>query len=251
MRLVLCYLCALSVSLVVFTVATHAQANPNIDQGFHPYGSYEGGSVDTVSLSNGALNIQIPVVSYPQRGDLHLSFSLRYGSKAWSVAHNSGNLASWTMPNQLGPVLLGTSRQFEASGLNQAHWSDASPIRKIFREAFVRAGLPYFNPHSFRNTLVQFGQDICKSPEEFKAWSQNLGHEQVLTTFRSYGEVASHRQGEIIRGLAAPQSAARSDADRIAEAVFQRLCGTGADVRVSELIGRAGLSEQPEITGRE
>ncbi len=134
-------------------------------------------------------------------------------------------------------VSLGTSRQFEASGLNKAHWSDASPIRKIFREAFVRAGLPYFNPHSFRNTLVQLGQDVCKSPEEFKAWSQNLGHEQVLTTFLSYGEVASHRQGEIIRGLSAPQSAARSDADRIAEAVFQKLCGTVADVRVSELIG--------------
>jgi integrase len=146
-------------------------------------------------------------------------------------------------------VSLGTFRQFEASGLNKAHWSDASPIRKIFREAFVRAGLPYFNPHSFRNTLVQLGQDICKSPEEFKAWSQNLGHEQVLTTFLSYGEVASHRQGEIIRGLAAPQSGARSDAERIAEAVFQRLCGTPADVRVGELIGRESLLEQPGITG--
>jgi hypothetical protein len=28
-------------------------------------------------------------------------------------------------------------------------------IREIFREAFDRAGLPYFNPHSFRNTLAQ------------------------------------------------------------------------------------------------
>jgi len=43
--------------------------------------------------------------------------------------------------------------------------------------------LPYFNPHSFRNTLVRLGQEICRSPEEFKSWSQNLGHEKVLTTF--------------------------------------------------------------------
>ena len=31
---------------------------------------------------------------------------------------------------------------------------------------------------------------------------QNLGHEGVLTTFYSYGSVAIHRQGEIIRNLA-------------------------------------------------
>jgi hypothetical protein len=42
---------------------------------------------------------------------------------------------------------------------------------------------------------------ICNSPEEYKAWSQNLGHENVLTTFSSYGDVARHRQAEIIRAL--------------------------------------------------
>lgn len=98
-------------------------------------------------------------------------------------------------------VALGTTRQFEAAGLSRKHWSNAGPIRKIFREAFTRAGLPYFNPHSFRNTLVQLAQVICRTPEEFKVWSQNLGHEQVLTTFLSYGEVGYQRQGEIIRGM--------------------------------------------------
>jgi integrase len=70
---------------------------------------------------------------------------------------------------------LDANRQFEAVGLAREHWSTASPIRAIFREAFTSADLPYFNPHSFRNTLVQFGQAVCKTPEEFKAWSQNLG----------------------------------------------------------------------------
>jgi len=32
-----------------------------------------------------------------------------------------------------------------------------------------------------------------------KAWSQNLGHADVLTTFTSYGQLPSHRQGELIR----------------------------------------------------
>jgi hypothetical protein len=109
------------------------------------------------------------------------------------------------------------------SGLEREHWSNASPIRTIFREAFVRTGLPYFNPHSFRNTLVQLGQAVCKTPEEFKAWSQNLGHEKVLTTFTSYGEVPCQRQGEIIRGLATPQQVVQSGVNEIAEAVVKKL----------------------------
>ena len=129
-------------------------------------------------------------------------------------------------------IAVGETRQFEVSGLERNHWSSASPIRTIFREAFDRAGLPYFNPHSFRNTLVQLGQDVCKSPEEFKAWSQNLGHEKVLTTFTSYGEVACQRQGEIIRGLATPQQAVQSDVNEIAEAMLKKLRDSGVDMQV-------------------
>jgi len=119
-------------------------------------------------------------------------------------------------------VVVGASHQFETAGLERTHWSTASPIRTIFRNAFTAAGLPYFNPHSFRNTLVQFGQQICRTPEDFKAWSQNLGHEKVLTTFLSYGEVAYQRQGEIIRDLAKPQGKT-ADADQIVRAVIEQL----------------------------
>ena len=120
-------------------------------------------------------------------------------------------------------IVVGASQQFEAVGLDRAHWSTASPIRTIFRNAFTAAGLHYFNPHSFRNTLVRFGQQVCKTPEDFKAWSQNLGHEKVLTTFMSYGEVACQRQGEIIRDLAKPQENKSTDADEIAKAVIKQL----------------------------
>ena len=83
----------------------------------------------------------------------------------------------------------------------RAHWSNATPIRTIFKEAFTSAGLAYANPHSFRKTLAQLGERLCRTPEEFKAWSQNLGHEQVLTTFLSYGQVGADRQAELIRRL--------------------------------------------------
>ncbi len=90
---------------------------------------------------------------------------------------------------------------FIADGLEPVHWKTAAPIRKIFRDAFEAAGLPYFNPHVFRNTLTDLGQKRCQTPEEFKAWSQNLGHESPLTTFTSYGKIDPYRQGELVRNV--------------------------------------------------
>jgi integrase len=110
----------------------------------------------------------------------------------------------WGREDPLFPataIHVSAEQKFVAAGLRRAHWADAAPIRRIFKEAFTAAGLPYFNPHSFRHTLAHLGETLCRTPEEFKAWSQNLGHDDVLTTFHSYGGVAKSRQGEIIRGL--------------------------------------------------
>lgn len=119
---------------------------------------------------------------------------------------------------------LGASHQFSVAGLERKHWSTTTPIRAIFKAAFQNADLPYFNPHSFRNTLVQLGQDICTSPEHFKAWSQNLGHEDVLTTFRSYGEVSTRRQGELIKGMGVTKpSSSMPDPSEWAKAVVREM----------------------------
>jgi integrase len=96
---------------------------------------------------------------------------------------------------------LGEDGLFKAMGLSRKHWQTAGPMRDIFRQSFESAGLRYYHPHLFRHTLVALGQTMCKTPEEFKAWSQNLGHTDVMTTFTSYGSLSPHRQGELIRGL--------------------------------------------------
>jgi hypothetical protein len=101
-------------------------------------------------------------------------------------------------------VAIGNMHQFEARGLARTHWKNGGPIRRIFREAFERAGIPYANPHSFRATLAGLGEKLCKTPEQFKAWSQNMGHEGVLTTFTSYGEVSRERQAHLIRSFNDP-----------------------------------------------
>lgn len=60
---------------------------------------------------------------------------------------------------------------------------------------------------------------LLQTPEEFKVCSQNLGHDKVLTTFLSYGQVESHRQGEIIRSLATPHLLVQSDVSLLAKAL--------------------------------
>jgi len=98
-------------------------------------------------------------------------------------------------------VVPGPDLRFQVAGLDRKHWSNAGPIRKIFKNAFASVGLRYFNPHSFRKTLALLGGQLCKTAEEYKAWSQSLGHEHVLTTLCSYGDVSCHRQTEIMRLL--------------------------------------------------
>lgn len=92
---------------------------------------------------------------------------------------------------------IGPDGGFRPTGLSRQGWSSAEPIRRIFRQAFATAGLPYYNPHSFRKTLVAYQHEVCATLEQHKAWSQNLGHEKLDTTFTYYGEVPGRRQAEI------------------------------------------------------
>lgn len=101
---------------------------------------------------------------------------------------------------------LGPDGGFIAAGLSRNGWNTTQPIRDAFRDGCAAAGLPYFNPHSMRDMLSQLGQRMSRSAEALKAWSQNLGHSDVLTTLTSYGTVPDHRQGELIRGMSAPLS---------------------------------------------
>jgi integrase len=92
-------------------------------------------------------------------------------------------------------------KSFRPSGIEPSHWRDSSPVRAIFRQAFPAAGLPHFPPHSLRHTLGHLMHTVCRTPQQIKAWSQNLGHENIATTLTSYGTIDPHQQGEIIGGI--------------------------------------------------
>jgi integrase len=114
-------------------------------------------------------------------------------------------------------VVLDSRGQFAAVGIDRKGWRNAAAVRKIFRDAFEAAALPYSNPHTFRKTLARFGQETCRTPEEYKAFSQNIGHEDVLTTFTSYGEVSRDKEAEIIRSLGSLAPDSNDDSTLVGE----------------------------------
>src|SRR6266851_1564523 len=75
LRVFLLILCVFT----LFSIKAPAQMeDPTTQQGIKPYGSYHGGDIDAISLINGKLDLHIPLVSWPQRGNLKLGFTIRY-----------------------------------------------------------------------------------------------------------------------------------------------------------------------------
>ena len=166
------------------------------------------------SLSLGHVNLQERFVFQDAR-DVRTKFRKTFNTTFYPVGGQAETIVQeWVAflqtEYQFGPndplfpsTLMGLDRNgsFAAIGFKHEHWKDAGAIRKVFKEAFNGAELPYFNPHSIRATVTQLGQRICKTPEDFKAWSKNMGHDDVLVTFSSYGDISERRQAEIIIGL--------------------------------------------------
>lgn len=109
-----------------------------------------------------------------------------------------------------------SSRGFVHEGLKPVCWATSAPIREIFKRAFKAANVKYHSPHRVRDTVVEHGYRWCRTPEQIKALSQNLGHSNVATTLTSYGAIPLHRQRELIR-TAGKQDEKEEKLDRLLE----------------------------------
>jgi RHS repeat-associated protein len=93
-----------------------AQTNVNEEQGMKPYDSWHGGDLDSISMTNGGMVLHIPLVSFPQRGNLDLSFSVYASSKSWQTRVNAVECANPNDPNgctpQWVPIVRGSQPQF-------------------------------------------------------------------------------------------------------------------------------------------
>lgn len=91
----LCLFCAETVA--------HAQDSMGAQQGLQPYQSYEGGNIDHINMANGNLYVHIPLVDYPQRGSLKLSFGLDSNNKSWITYYNPNDHNTYWEPGASTP----------------------------------------------------------------------------------------------------------------------------------------------------
>ena len=96
-------------------------------------------------------------------------------------------------------VGLNQDGNFVGTGLAKHGWTTSGPVRDIFRDAFHAAGLPYYNPHSFRDMLVHHLLGLDLPIETLKALSQNLGHSDLMTTIANYRQISLSRQTHLIK----------------------------------------------------
>ena len=79
-------LAALALLFGLRATPLRAQESAGEEQGLKPYGTFHGGDIDQVSMVNGKLTLNIPLVSYPQRGGkLHAGFSLIYHNPSYEM----------------------------------------------------------------------------------------------------------------------------------------------------------------------
>lgn len=96
---------------------------------------------------------------------------------------------------------IGDNGGFVVIGLSRENYSVRTKINLVVRQAFARQHMPEFTPHSFRKTLAFLGDEICTTMEQRKAWSMNLGHENIATTVSAYLPIPQQRRKELILGM--------------------------------------------------
>lgn len=87
---------------------------------------------------------------------------------------------------------------FAEGDFSTEHMKDEQMIRRVVIGAFEDAIGESYSPHKIRHTLADMGKNICKSPRQLKAWSQNLGHQSTDHLMETYGQLDPETQRDII-----------------------------------------------------
>lgn len=86
---------------------------------------------------------------------------------------------------------------FQGIEVEPKFWSSEGPILALLRTRMGKAGLPYFSPHKFRHAAIAEARKYCRTEEQRKALSQNVGHDNVGTTF-TYGNMPPAQVNQVI-----------------------------------------------------
>jgi RHS repeat-associated protein len=137
----------------------HAQTTPNLENGWKPFGSYDGTHLDTVNLMNGNVIVHGPLTpDAPQRGSIKVSNTLYASSKDWQVvchsAANSGQVCNW-QKGGAGVVILPTPGLSVHRTVNNSYFGgEGNPTSVAFGYSIVT---PDQGPHQLAAGATQFG----------------------------------------------------------------------------------------------
>jgi RHS repeat-associated protein len=173
--------------LLVNVLAASAQDVAGLEQGIKPYGAYDGGDIDSISMVNGNLTLHIPLISFPQRGGkLHLGFSVVYRNPVYTFvinlnAHHQCAIRCFTWS-------MGTaSNPYGGSGLAVA--LDVPSIGEVFSPPLQSGGCPIINNYK---AIEPDGADHQMANTN-SGWAMST--DTTGYTFSASGGVMRDRQG--------------------------------------------------------
>lgn len=77
--------CGCLIALLLYSVSAYAQYAALPQAGIPGFTAFQHSDIDSVNLQTGNVNVHIPLVSFPQLGDLKLDFVVRYNEPQWTV----------------------------------------------------------------------------------------------------------------------------------------------------------------------
>ena len=86
--------------------------------------------------------------------------------------------------------MKGNNRLFETPiNVVPEYWISTSSIRGIFKQYSIKANVKYYTPQSYRHSAMNYAFKYAQNGADYKAISQNFGHENIATTFSIYGQL--------------------------------------------------------------
>jgi hypothetical protein len=84
-------------------------------------------------------------------------------------------------------------------GLDRKPWTSSVSAGGFCRERSNKSAYRIAIRTALGTRWSLWAKDRCKTWAATQAWAQNPGHESPTITFGSYGKVATHDQGELVR----------------------------------------------------
>lgn len=112
-----------------------------------------------------------------------------------------------------------------------------SVVTKAFRIASSGKEKAY-SPHSARHCLKALGDQLCTRTEERKAWSLNLGHENMVITEAHYGKMTEVTRMQVLSSITQKDETSEDEKDLMLRYFLHALAPNTPEYRAARQLVR-------------